>query len=102
MQITEKELQQMGISKNLWSNWKETMNCLWAMAKKQFPHAQNSENGIHIDQWCVQANFINNKYIEVVAEKDDKQMMTIRLNNNLPTIVHCIYLLIKVDKAIHK
>ena len=102
MKITETELLELGISQNLWNNWKETMNCLWSMAKKTFPVAKNGGNVIQIDQWQVQANFMNNKYIEVVAEKDDKQMMSIRLNNNLPTIVHCIYLLIKVDKAIHK
>ena len=102
MKITETELLELGISRNLWNSWKETLNCLWSMAKKQFPAAKNCENSIQINEWQVQANFVNNKFIEVTAEKDHKQMMCIRLSNNLPTIVHCIYLLIKVDKAIHK
>lgn len=95
--MTETELQELGISRNLWNEWQETMNALWSMARTKFNGVENVTNTIVIGKWIIKANFVNGKFIEVVAEKDEEERISVRLKNNLPVVVHSIYLLIKFD-----
>jgi hypothetical protein len=57
--LTETEIKETGISKNLWICWKETMDALWSMANKNFNGVVNDTNAIVIGPWKIQANFIN-------------------------------------------
>lgn len=98
--FTETEIKETGISKNLWLCWKETMDALWSMANKNFNGVVNDTSAIVIGQWKIQANFMNETYIEVVAEKDEEERIKIRLKNNLSVLVHSIYLLIKFDYTV--
>ena len=104
MTITKKELDQLGISRNLYTCWKETMQALLAMCRQKFNAVDvtvEEKTEIVFGRWRVSANIINNEYIEVCATKDDVQMITVRWSHNLPVLVHSVYLVIKFDYAIN-
>lgn len=103
MTITNKELKELNISSKLFNEWAETLKCIWSMCQRNFKEMQirNHRNEILLGEWKITASFINNSYITVEMEKQNEQMMCMRLNNNCHEIAHCINLLIRKDMLLN-
>ena len=95
--MKDKEWKELGVKPSLGREWKLLMDGLWIIAQAEFKtKAKNVDNSIRIGNWDIHANFINNEYINVVVLYRDEERMEIRHhNNNLTSILRCVFEVIK-------
>lgn len=98
--MTEIECIQEGVSYDVYNQWQDVMDALWGvLSKGDKANVRNSgENSIiwrrGKDRWEVMAKMVNNKYVEVSAEKNGKDRLSIVYDNNLPTLVSVVILVV--------
>lgn len=87
--MTDDELNELNISRELWNYWREIMNALWqSLAAIDPANTKNDgENGIVVKSfkgqyWKVHCNFVNKKFLQVEAELEGETILQIRFTNN--------------------
>lgn len=95
--MTDKEWKELGCKPSLGREWQLVMDGLWIIAQAEFKaKAKNVDNTIQIGNWKIYANFINNDYISVKVDYAEEDRLEIRhTNKNLPSILKCVFEVIK-------
>ena len=97
MELSKEELKELGISKELWNDWKKVMNALWTATNSIDPNnvVNDGENSIVWQpymnaKWKISCNFINNSWLRIDASKNDKDILTIRYDGDVQRIVKVV------------
>jgi hypothetical protein len=88
--ITDTELQDLGISRELWEDWYLIMDHLWVGIQKAYPQTTMGENEIIVDNLIISANFVNSTHVEVDVLVDNTQYLMIRYANDPETVLGCV------------
>lgn len=90
--ITDTELEDLGISRDLWEDWYLILNFLWVGSQKSYPtQATMGENEILIDNFSITANFVNSGYVEVELSRDQDVFLVVRYENNPEAVVGSVF-----------
>lgn len=90
--ITDTELEDLGISRDLWENWYLILNFLWVGSQRYYPtKATMGENEILIDNFSITANIVNSGYVEVELSRDQDLFLVVRYENNPEAVVGSVF-----------
>lgn len=102
--MTDEELKEQGIKRDVFDKWQEAMNHLWAIGQiiesgvSKFTIANSGENTILCkydnDNYEIVANMVNNAYISVRVQKEETELVDIRYTGNYEVLTRCIYSII--------
>ena len=94
--ISDTELQELGISRELWEDWYSVMDNLYVVGQHLYPgKITNQENELVMEDLGITASFVNGGHIEVTVTKGEIGYLTVRYNNNIPTIVSAVYAVVQ-------
>jgi hypothetical protein len=93
--ISDSELSEIGVQRDLWESWYEVMDNLYVVGQHLYPEKiTNIENDLYINETQISGSFIGD-HIEVSVSKGEIQYMTIRYSQNLPTVVSAVYAVVQ-------
>ena len=93
--ISDSELSEIGVQRDLWESWYEVMDNLYVVGQHLYPEKiTNIENDLYINETQISGSFIGD-HIEVSVSKGEIQYMTIRSSQNLPTVVSAVYAVVQ-------
>ena len=93
--ITDQDLEELEVSRDLWEDWYLIMNYLWVGSQQEYPDSIMGENEIHIGPFRISANFVNNSYVEIALERGEDLYLLVRYENNPEAVVGCVFALLK-------
>lgn len=99
--MTEIECIQEGVNFDVYNQWQDVMDALWAvLSKVDKPNVRNSGDNTIIwrmgkDRWEILAKMVNDKYVEVSAEKNGKDRIKVIYDDNRPALVSAILVVIQ-------
>lgn len=97
-EITDQDLQELGISKPLFDEWLQCMKGIMIHFRiaygREFKQREGSNDLIFRD-WTISAGIVNDSFVEITAIKGDTEMMTIRHHDNLPALIHSLETIIQ-------
>jgi hypothetical protein len=92
--ITDTDLQEMGISRDLWEDWYLIMNFLWIGVHETYPQSTMNDNEIIIGNFTISANFIRSSsdsdHVEIELREESGVYFTARYANNPSAIVNSL------------
>lgn len=110
--ITDSELKQIGVSREIWEDWYLVMNTIWVVFNKisSIQSLENVDNEIRFKtedgmHYTVSASMVNNSYVEVClmnnegAESSD-HMLTAIYNNSPSAIVSVLLCYLGIEEPI--
>jgi hypothetical protein len=94
--ISDSELSKIGVQRDLWESWYEVMDNLYVVGQHLYPEKiTNIENDLHINETQISGSFIDGDHIEVSVSKNGTRYMSIRYNQNIPTVVSAVYAVVQ-------
>ncbi len=91
-EITDQELKELGITSELYNDWKKVMQDIWTAFLKKKLKPKLKQNVIHFKGFKVYAEFVNESYIVVRVEKHEKTILTVRYTGDLKITTLCVFL----------
>lgn len=100
--MSSSELKDLGITPKLWLEWQLIMNALWNhFRQKDLNNTRNNDDNkvtyvAYLNSiWSFYADFVDGKYIEVVADKNGERHFSLRYTGSLKKICDCLDVIIK-------
>ena len=110
--ITDSELKQIGVSREIWEDWYLVMDTIWVVFNKisAIQSLENVDNEIRFktnsgSAYAISASMVNNSYVEVClmnnegAESSDP-MLTAIYKNNHSAIISALLCYLGIDEYV--
>lgn len=96
--ITDSELKQIGVSREIWEDWYLVMDTIWVVFNKisSIQSLENEDNEIRFktnsgSAYVISASMVNNSYVEVCLMNNDgaesSDLMLTAIYNNSPSAI---------------
>ncbi len=110
--ITDEEAKEVGIKKEVYQDWADLMQALWSASivfysATEIVHGEkflpkNEDNEIFIgDKYKINANFVNNSYVEACLYEGNTQLAEIRFCGDVNAICLCFFVIIRYNEGIY-
>lgn len=94
--ISDQELLKIGITRDLWESWYDVMDNLYVVGQHLYPEKiTNIENDLYINEAQISGSFVDGDHIEISVFKNEIKYVSIRYNQNIPTVVSAVYAVVQ-------
>lgn len=95
--ISEENLVELGVSRELWESWYYVMDSIYAVGQHLYPDKiSNIENIVRIGDSSISGTLSHSQdHIELKVSKEGIQYLSIRYNNNIGSVVSAIFAIVQ-------
>lgn len=94
--MSDEDLKDMGITRDLWDLWYAAMSALYAVGLQQYPaETAQVENNINIGDIEISANFVNGGWIEVSVAQSSTDHLSMRHRGNLELLIGVVFAMVQ-------